>query len=144
MSVQKEVVSVVEMAEMVGLSRSRFYDLIDEGIFPPPLHDEATGRPFYSRRLQQKCLDVRQHNVGINGKPVMFYAKRTTAPRSSRTATNNSDADPANGQKLAKLNRVLKRMNSAMTQLAQHGKANVDGKALRELYRKIHRHEFGG
>lgn len=144
MSVQKEVVSVVEMAEMVGLSRSRFYDLMNEGIFPPPLHDEATGRPFYSRKHQEKCLDVRHHNVGVNGKPVMFYAKRTTVHRSSRTAANNSNADLANGQKSAKLNRVLKRMNSAMTQLAQHGKANVDGKALRELYRKIHHQEFGG
>jgi hypothetical protein len=142
MSVQKEVVSVVEMAELVGLSRSRFYDLINEGIFPPPMHDKATGRPFYSRKHQEKCLDVRQRNVGVNGKPVMFYAKRTTVHRSSKTVANKPNADLANGLNSTKLNRVLKKMNAAMTQLASHG--DVDGKALRELYRKIHRREFDG
>jgi hypothetical protein len=146
MSVQKEVVSVAEMAAMVELSRSRFYDLIDEGIFPPPMRDEATGRPFYSRELQEQCLDVRHRNCGVNGKPVMFYAKRAKAPqsKSSKTAANDQNADLTNGQKSAKLNKVLKKMNAAMAQLAPHGAKDVDGKALRELYRTIRHQEFGG
>ena len=53
MSVQiqtKAVVSVAEMARMVGLSRARFYQLVNEGVFPPPLYRIDTKRPFFNAR----------------------------------------------------------------------------------------------
>ena len=71
-----------EMAALVGLSRQRFMQLVKAGVFPPPLRDEATGRPYFTDEMQAVCLDVRRRNVGINGKVVMFYARRVmpTAP----------------------------------------------------------------
>lgn len=72
----KAAVSVSEMARMVGLSRARFYQLIGTA-FPKPVCDAETGRPFYTEELQQVCLDVRRRNCGIDGKPVLFYARRT-------------------------------------------------------------------
>jgi hypothetical protein len=77
----KAVVSVSEMARMVGLSRARFYQLQEVGVFPTPERDPGTGRPFYTEELQRVCLEVRCRNVGVNGKPVLFYARRlpTTA-----------------------------------------------------------------
>jgi hypothetical protein len=68
----KAVVSVVEMARMVGLSRQRFYQLQGTA-FPFPVYDVQTRRPFYTEELQQVCLEVRRRNCGIDGKPVMFY-----------------------------------------------------------------------
>ena len=44
----KSVVSVAEMARMVGLSRQRFYQLLGK-TFPFPLYRIATRRPFYTR-----------------------------------------------------------------------------------------------
>ena len=41
------------------------------------MYDVATRRPFYTRELQDICFDVRHHNCGINGKPTIFYARRT-------------------------------------------------------------------
>ena len=83
MSVEKETkaaVSVAEMARMVGLSRSRFYQLIGTA-FPEPERQPETGRPIYTEEQQQVCLDVRRRNCGIDGKPVLFYARRLgTAP----------------------------------------------------------------
>ena len=55
----KSVVSVAEMARMVGLSRQRFYQLLG-GTFPYPLYDIATRRPFYTEEMQQVCLEVRK------------------------------------------------------------------------------------
>jgi len=52
----KAAVSVSEMARIVGLSRSRFYGLVNEGVFPPPVYDLRTRRPFYDLDLQQRCL----------------------------------------------------------------------------------------
>src|SRR5271168_1951388 len=83
MSVQnttKAAVTVAEMARMVGLSRSRFYQLIGSA-FPQPERQPGTGRPIYTAALQEVCLEVRRRNCGIDGKPVLFYARRLgTAP----------------------------------------------------------------
>jgi hypothetical protein len=70
----KAAVSVAEMARMVGLSRQRFYQLMGS-TFPRPIYDVSTKRPFYPEELQQTCLEVRLRNCGIDGKPVLFYAK---------------------------------------------------------------------
>ena len=74
--VHKSAVSVSEMARMVGLSRARFYQLMTDGVFPPPIYDLSTRRPFYDEEMQQTCLEVKRRNCGVNGKPVLFYASR--------------------------------------------------------------------
>jgi len=79
MSIQvmsKTVVSVAEMARMVGLSRARFYQLVKEGIFPAPVYDVATRRPFFTEEMQSICMEVRKRNCGVNGKPILFYSPR--------------------------------------------------------------------
>lgn len=71
----KTVVSVSEMARMCSLSRARFYQLVQEGVFPPPIYDMRTRRPIYSEELQMRCLEVRRRNCGVDGRPVLFYAR---------------------------------------------------------------------
>ncbi len=71
----KAVVSISEMARMVGLSRSRFHQLIGT-TFPWPLYSVSTRRPFYDELLQKSCLEVRRRNCGIDGRPVLFYCRR--------------------------------------------------------------------
>ena len=68
------VVSVAGMARMVGLSRQRFHQLMKEGVFPPPVYDTATRRPHYTEEMQKVCMAVKEKNVGINGRVVLFYA----------------------------------------------------------------------
>ena len=79
----KAVVTVAEMARMCGLSRARFYQLQNAGVFPTPLYDVSTRRPFYVEEAQKICLEVRRRNCGINGQPVLFYAKRGGSPSAS-------------------------------------------------------------
>jgi len=71
----KAGVTVAEMARMCGLSRSRFYQLIGTA-FPQPERQPETNRPIYTEELQKVCLEVRRRNCGIDGKPVLFYARR--------------------------------------------------------------------
>jgi hypothetical protein len=71
----KAVVTVSEMARMVGLSRARFYELVEAGVFPSPVYCVSTRRPMYVEELQAICLNVRRKNLGVNGKPVLFYAR---------------------------------------------------------------------
>ena len=72
-------ISVAAMAKLVGLSRSRFYDLVGT-VFPHPVYDLSSKRPIYVRELQEICLEVRRTGIGINGQPVLF-----NAPRNGRT-----------------------------------------------------------
>ncbi len=77
----KHAVTVAEMSRMIGLSRSRFYQLIGKA-FPEPCRDEA-GKPFYNEEQQRTIIEVRRRNCGIDGKPVLFYAPRGTVPAST-------------------------------------------------------------
>ena len=72
----KFAVSVAEMAKMVGLSRARFYELMEAGVFPRPERHAESGRPFFSEEQQKVVLGVRLRNRGVNGKAVLFYARR--------------------------------------------------------------------
>lgn len=72
----KTVVSVAEMARMVGLSRARFYQLVNEGIFPFPVYAIHTRRPLYPEEMQHVCMEVRKRNCGVNGTPILFYSTR--------------------------------------------------------------------
>jgi hypothetical protein len=71
MCVQKQAVSVAEMAKAVGLCRARFYQLLGSA-FPYPIYDVTSRRPYYPPELQEACVEVRRRNVGVNGKPVLF------------------------------------------------------------------------
>ena len=89
----KAVVTVSEMARMCGLSRSRFYQLIGSA-FPSPLMDKKK-RPFYSEELQAVCLEVRRRNCGIDGKPILFYARRIgTAPSKPKKVKAPATTNP--------------------------------------------------
>ena len=72
----RSVVSITDMARMVGLSRQRFGQLVREGVFPAPDHDQIPRRPFYDLEKQQQCLQVRHTHTGANGKPILFYSRR--------------------------------------------------------------------
>ncbi len=81
---EKAFVSVVEMAEMVGLSKSRFYGLIQARVFPKPAIHESCKRPIFDSDLQRKCLEIRQTGIGYNGQPVLFNRKRRKSPPKPR------------------------------------------------------------
>lgn len=138
MSVQvqtKTVVSVAEMARMVGLSRARFYQLVNDGVFPSPLYRIETRRPFFDQQMQELCLEVRRLNCGLNGRPVLFYARRLGAP-----TTKAKKTPPKNSHKHADLIEGLRALgltiiNSAQVEAAiqkcfPSGQAGVDDETV--------------
>lgn len=92
----KEIVTVAELARMVGLSRTRFYSLVSEGVMPLPSRNPQTGRPFYTRQQQEQCLLVRRCNCGANGQPVLFYARALKPPqlKMPKRPTTQSKSNP--------------------------------------------------
>jgi predicted DNA-binding transcriptional regulator AlpA len=75
----KAAVSVSEMAEMCEISRSRWYELVDAGVFPAPVVLLPIKRPVYDRAMIEKCLQIKQTGIGLSGSPVVFNRKRKWA-----------------------------------------------------------------
>ncbi|MHB8974059.1 MAG: hypothetical protein ACYC4N_26790 [Pirellulaceae bacterium] len=94
----KAIVTITEMARMVGLSAARFRQLM-RTTFPSPLYSVATRRPFYPEDMQVICLKVRRRNCGIEGRPVLFYCRRggeasaRRKPRTVKTAKVDEQRD---------------------------------------------------
>jgi predicted DNA-binding transcriptional regulator AlpA len=54
----QSVCSTSAMARKLALSRSRFYELLNKGIFPEPVNCSGSSHKFYTLDLQQQCLQV--------------------------------------------------------------------------------------
>lgn len=84
--------SVTEVAtDLCGLSRARFYDLIREGVMPYPVYCLRTRRPMYTADLAALCMRVKETNIAIDGRYVIFHSRRsqqTSGPVRSGTSTS--------------------------------------------------------
>lgn len=143
----KAAVSVTEMARMVGLSRARFYQLMDEGCFPRPTYYPETGRPYFDDEQQATCLEVRSRNVGINGKPVLFYARRgedrspTSRHRRSPQRRNSPRASESNAgllgvvKALGLTSATTAQVEEAMVELYPQGTTGIgQGEMIRAVF----------
>ena len=145
----KAVVTVAEMARMVGLSRGRFYQLMGSA-FPHPVYDVATRRPFFDEDLQKICLEVRRRNCGINGKPILFYARRplTMTPLArakARPRKVSKHADLIEGLRGLGLGAITEQqIEAALKNLYPNGHNGVsDTEVLRRLFLSIKRQNSG-
>jgi hypothetical protein len=144
----KAIVSVAEMARMCGLSRARFYQLANEGVFPTPIYDLRTKRPFFNEELQEVCLEVRRRNCGINGRAVLFYAARigsavakTKARKTTPSAKSGQFDELVEGVRCLGLTTVTTpQVESAFKRCFPNGKAGVDdGAVIRAVFLQIKR-----
>src|SRR5262249_37653088 len=142
------VVTVSEMARMVGLSRSRFYQLVESGVFPQPVYCVSNRRPVYVEELQQTCLEVRRRNCGVNGQPVLFYARghrlpaqtRTSRPAKAKPPKAGGHADLLDGLVALGLSTTAAEVESALMALYPSGVSGADqGEVLRQVFLHLKR-----
>lgn len=120
MQVTKEIVSVSEMARMLGFSRARFYQLVRQGILPKPESSEHGKRPYYSRQQQERCIEVRKTHRGINGQPILFYAMRpqmTTSVRRVKSKPVRKSVPGRGEPPLRRETAVIQDIRHALSQL---------------------------
>jgi len=79
----KAVCSITEMADKLGLSKIRFYQLRKKGVFPEPVHLGCPKRPFYTLELQRKRIEIRKTGIGHDGEPIIFNAARKKKSKKS-------------------------------------------------------------
>jgi len=128
----KAAVSVSIMAKMVGLSRARFYQLIGSA-FPHPVYNVETRRPFYDEGSQQLILEVRKRNCGIDGKPILFYARH--APRAAPKKPKVQNLNVVEGLKSLGLVASSAQVETAIKSLFPRGIEGVDqGEVIRSVF----------
>lgn len=142
----KSFVTVSEMAELCQLSRSRFYDLVEAGVFPKPALHPSSKRPMYDRNLQESCLEIRQTGIGANGLPVLFNRKPTRRAQSKplRKPTEESQSDHSDLLDALKglgLTTTAQAVNEAVATLYPYGACT--GIDQGELVRKVFLHLQG-
>lgn len=79
--------TIMEMTEILGVSKTRLYDLIRDGILPAPLRNPSNNRPVFSEQLTETCRQVLKTHIGVNGRPYTPNRKRKT---SNGSATKRS------------------------------------------------------
>ena len=156
MSVQhqqrKVAVGVSEMARMVGLSRARFYQLMGSGTFPKPNYDPDTGRPYFDEAQQAVCLDVRRRNSGIDGKPIMFYARRVEIQPATSLTRRPIEGKPRTVEpdvhaylidavkSLGLTSATSTQIKTVLTELFPQGTAGIDqGEVVRRVFLHLKR-----
>lgn len=149
----KAVVTVSEMARMVGLSRSRFYQLVEAGVFPLPVYCVSNRRPVYVEEMQQVCLEVRRRNCGVNGQPVLFYARghrltpqvKPTRPAKPKPPKPSGQANLIDGLAALGLTTTAAEVGAAVNALYPSGVNGADqGEVLRAVFLHLKRQNTGG
>ena len=137
LSISKPIVSMTEIAQMVQLSRARFYQLLQSGFFPKPLHDERSKRPYYDLELQKKILECRQSGIGVDGSFMLFYS-----PRKNGTTSNVRKKIGPVVKELAEilesmgLDTTVKQVQQGLSEIYPDGtNGEEQGVIIRELFR---------
>lgn len=141
-SITKPIVSIRDLCEMLQMSRSRYYQLVDSGFFPKPLVDERSNRPYFDAALQKKILEARQTGIGVDGSYMLFYSPRKNEKTRS-FLKQKKQADPFSQELTDILNSMgvetaFEEVQAALNKLYPDGTEGVDqGVVTRELYRYL-------
>lgn len=117
----EEICSVSAMARKLSLSRARFYQLLQDGVFPLPTYCVRTRRPLYPRNLQEQCLKIRRTGITATGQPVFFYSPRTKRPEVSRARSNRIRHELAQTMGKMGLKTTQKQLKQAIATLYPKG-----------------------
>ena len=140
LSISKAIVSITEIARMLELSRSRFYQLLESGFFPKPKYDDRSKRPYYDIELQQKCLECRSSGIGIDGSYMLFYSPRKSE---SLADIRKKKTDPALKEIVETIQTMGlevtgKQVQQGLIELYPDGIENLEqGLVIRELFRHL-------
>jgi hypothetical protein len=85
-----EFVTVADMVAQLEMSRTRYYQLVKQRVFLPPVYNMRTRRPICTRSIVERNLLVRKTHVGIDGNPVLFNNKHSATTSDERDTSRLS------------------------------------------------------
>lgn len=130
------IYTVSQVAKRLGLSRSRFYQLQRQGVFPHPVYCIRSRKPLYTAGLLAQCRTVRKIGVGVNGELVRFYDKRQHKRRKPNPISKSLTVALRGMGLSVDLNQV----NAAIQQLGMtiENEKAIEGDTIRKLFMHLH------
>ena len=138
-----EIVSINQMCSLMSISRSRYYQILSEGLIHPPVYSDS-NRPYFTRELALMNLAVKKNNIGVNKKICIFYncaptissAKNKTIKKEQKKKTTDNHADIIEGLSCLGLDEIKSsQVEVALKKLFPNGTENVeDGEILRQVF----------
>ena len=135
----KPIISVGAMAQALGHSRARFYQLMGTA-YPYPIYDLRNRRPFYNAEMQEQCHDIRSNGIGWDGNYILSYSPRKQArvSDSKRSKTDPIITEMTETLQTMGLEVSPKQVQKAISHLYPDGFDNEDqGVVIRELFRHL-------
>ncbi len=135
----KAVCTVTALVKKLGMSRARFYQLQNTGVFPEPVYCIRTKRPFYPLELQQKCIEIRRTGIGFNGLQILFNASRKTKPDKSKNQSDSRCEELMDIFKEMRLSVNRNKVRDAVKTLypEELPKGPIEGTVIRDLFRYL-------
>ena len=139
-----EIVSINQLCNLMGISRSRYYQILSEGLILPPVYSDSK-RPYFTRGLALRNLEVKKNNIGVNGKICIFYNVRDSPVSSPK---NNSQKKENKKKTINKYTDIIEGLNclglddikssqveEALKKCFPNGTDNIDeGEVLRQVF----------
>ena len=126
-----------ELSEMLGISPSRLYDLIRDGIFPEPARNPKNQRPYFRKQDVESCRQVLATRVGLNGLPYTPNRKRKRGSSSPEPQGKHESLITA----LAALgvSAAPKQIDEALKSLPSLGKDLPEGDLVKQVFLALRR-----
>ena len=138
-----KIVSINQLCSMMGISRSRYYQILAEGLIHPPVYTDSK-RPYFTRELAIKNLEVKKNNIGVNGSICIFYnsnisissAKNNTNKKEQKKKTTNKNTDLIEGLSCLGLDDIKSsQVEEVLKKCFPNGTENIeDGEILRQVF----------
>jgi hypothetical protein len=127
----------------MGISRSRYYQILSEGLIHPPLYSDS-NRPYFTRELALENIAVKKNNIGVNGKICIFYncAPSTSSPKNKtvkkevKKKTTDKYTDLIEGLSCLGFDEIKpSQVEAALKKCFPNGTDNIeDGEILRQVF----------
>ena len=147
-----EYINISTMAKLLNLSRSRLYQLVEQGVLLKPVYLLNNKRPVYTKEMAMRNIEVKNSNVGIHCEIVMFYSARTpmTSTKTKKATAKPTDKEIVSSDKHADMIDALEslgledisslQIDSAIIKCFPDGTENIsEDDILTEVFRYIKR-----
>ena len=139
-----QIVSINQLCSLMDISRSRYYQILSEGLIYPPIHTDPK-RPYFTKELALKNLEVKKNNLGVNGKICLFYnckgpsfpaTKNKPTKKENKNTTTDKYIDLIEGLSSLGLDNIKpSQVEEAVKKCFPNGVDQVDeGEVLKQVY----------
>jgi len=139
----KQIFSVTEVCQSLDISRARYYQLMQRDIFPPPVFDIFTKRPYYTADIKEQCDNIKQTGIAFNGRYILFYDCQKKNTKSNNKKRNKNSNNSEYDELIALLNQMgiecnVQKVSEAVQELFPDGIENENiGLVAREVFRYV-------